>query len=105
MIADLGKRKRVRLPFAKGVGGVTDLTPLAGLAFCFGAAALSGLLGLSASYGAFLAGLVIGNLTLRRAMIHYTEPLPAVLLTAFFLHTGLPIPLQYRKREGEGKSV
>src|SRR3546814_8845241 len=41
MIAYLGKRKRVRLPFAKGVGGVTDLTPLAGLAFCFGAAALS----------------------------------------------------------------
>lgn len=95
MIAYLGKRKRVRLPFAKGVGGANDLTPLAGLAFCFGAAALSGLLGLSASYGAFLAGLVIGNSTLRRAMIHYTEPIQAVLLMVFFLTIGLLIDIQY----------
>jgi CPA2 family monovalent cation:H+ antiporter-2 len=95
MIAYLGKRKRVRLPFAKDVGRANDLTPLAGLAFCFGAAALSGLLGLSASYGAFLAGLVIGNSTIRRAMIHYTEPIQAVLLMVFFLTIGLLIDIQY----------
>ena len=95
MIAYLGKRKRVRLPFAKQVGRSTELTPLAGLAFCFGAAAVSGLLGLSASYGAFLAGLVIGNSTIRRAMIHYTEPLQAVLLMVFFLTIGLLIDVQY----------
>ena len=95
MIAYLGQRKRVRLPFVKEVGRTTDLTPLAGLGFCFGAAALSGLLGLSASYGAFLAGLVIGNSTLRRAMIHYTEPIQAVLLMVFFLTIGLLIDIQY----------
>jgi len=95
MIAYLGKRKRVRLPFAKDIGRNTELTPLAGLAFCFGAAALSGLLGLSASYGAFLAGLVIGNSTLRRAMIHYTEPIQAILLMVFFLTIGLLIDIQY----------
>ena len=95
MIAYLGKRKRVRLPFSKDVGRVNDLTPLAGLGFCFGAAAISGLLGLSASYGAFLAGLVIGNSTIRRAMIHYTEPIQAVLLMVFFLTIGLLIDIQY----------
>jgi K+:H+ antiporter len=95
MIAYLGKRKRVRLPFAKVVGRSTELAPLAGLAFCFGAATLSGLLGLSASYGAFLAGLVIGNSTSRRAMIHYTEPIQGVLLMVFFLAIGLLIDIQY----------
>jgi len=95
MIAYLGKRKRVRLPFAKNVGRSIDLTPLAGLGFCFGAAAVSGLLGLSASYGAFLAGLVIGNSTSRRAMIHYTEPIQAVLLMVFFLTIGLLIDIGY----------
>lgn len=95
MIAYLGKRKRVRLPFAKNVGRSIDLTPLAGLGFCFGAAAVSGLLGLSASYGAFLAGLVIGNSTSRRAMIHYTEPIQAVLLMVFFLTIGLLIDVGY----------
>lgn len=95
MIAYLGKRKRVRLPFARDIGRRTELTPLAGLGFCFGAAAISGLLGLSASYGAFLAGLVIGNSTLRRAMIHYTEPIQAVLLMVFFLTIGLLIDIQY----------
>ncbi|MGF1629881.1 MAG: cation:proton antiporter [Kiloniellaceae bacterium] len=95
MIAYLSQRKRVRLPFTKDIGRANDLTPLAGLAFCFGAAALSGLLGLSASYGAFLAGLVIGNSTIRRAMIHYTEPIQTVLLMVFFLTIGLLIDVQY----------
>ncbi|MPZ08611.1 MAG: cation/H(+) antiporter [Kiloniellaceae bacterium] len=95
MIAYLGKRKRVRLPFSKGIGRANDLTPLAGLGFCFGAAAVSGVLGLSASYGAFLAGLVIGNSTIRRAMIHYTAPIQAVLLMVFFLTIGLLIDVAY----------
>ncbi len=95
MIAYLGKRKRVRLPFAREIGRNRELLPLAGLGFCFGAAALSGLLGLSASYGAFLAGLVIGNSTSRRAMIHYTEPIQTVLLMVFFLAIGLLIDIQY----------
>jgi len=95
MIAYLGKRTRVRLPFAKAIVRSQDLMPLAGLGFCFGAAAVSGLLGLSASYGAFLAGLVIGNSTSRRAMIHYTEPIQAVLLMVFFLTIGLLIDIHY----------
>ena len=95
MIAYLGKRKRVRLPFSKSIGRANDLTPLAGLGFCFGAAAVSGVLGLSASYGAFLAGLVIGNSTIRRAMIHYTAPIQAVLLMVFFLTIGLLIDVAY----------
>ncbi|MFQ6018494.1 MAG: cation:proton antiporter [Kiloniellaceae bacterium] len=89
------RRQRLRLPFAKAVGNSHDLMPLAGLAFCFGAAALSGLLGVSAAYGAFLAGLVIGNSTSRRVMIHHTAPIQSVLLMAFFLSIGLLVDFKY----------
>ncbi|MDJ0610156.1 MAG: cation:proton antiporter [Kiloniellales bacterium] len=95
LIIYLSGRQRMRLPFARLVGKSADLTPLAGLAFCFGAAAISGVLGLSPAYGAFLAGLVIGNSTSRRVMIHYTAPIQSVLLMAFFLSIGLLIDLEF----------
>lgn len=95
LILYLLRRQRVRLPFARMVGNHQDLTPLAGLGFCFGAAALSGLLGLSTAYGAFLAGLVIGNSTSRRAMIHHMLPIQAVLLMVFFLSIGLLLDVGY----------
>jgi CPA2 family monovalent cation:H+ antiporter-2 len=95
LIVYLSQRQKIRLPFARLVGKSVDLTPLAGLAFCFGAAALSGLLGVSAAYGAFLAGLVIGNSTSRRIMIHYTAPIQSVLMMVFFLSIGLLIDLGF----------
>jgi CPA2 family monovalent cation:H+ antiporter-2 len=95
LILYLLRRERLRLPFARTVGNSPDLMPLAGLAFCFGAAALSGLLGLSAAYGAFLAGLIIGNSTARRVMIHHTAPIQSVLLMVFFLSIGLLIDFTY----------
>lgn len=95
LIVYLSQRQKIRLPFARLVGKSVDLTPLAGLAFCFGASALSGLLGLSAAYGAFLAGLVIGNSTSRRIMIHHTAPIQSVLMMLFFLSIGLLIDLGF----------
>ena len=95
LIVYLSRRQRIRLPFARMVGKSIDLTPLAGLAFCFGAAAVSGLLGLSAAYGAFLAGLVIGNSTSRRIMIHHTAPIQSVLLMVFFLSIGLLLDIRF----------
>ncbi len=95
LIVFLLRRQRLRLPFARAVGNSAELTPLAGLAFCFGAAALSGLLGLSAAYGAFLAGMVIGNSTSRRAMIHHMLPIQSVLLMVFFLSIGLLLDITY----------
>ena len=95
LIIYLLRRERLRLPFIHKLGDKGDLIPLAGLGLCFGAAALSGLLGLSAAYGAFLAGLIIGNSTSRRVMIQHTEPIQAVLLMMFFLSIGLLIDFNY----------
>lgn len=95
LILWLGRGPKVSLPFAKWVGGHVDLTPMAALAFCFGGAALTGLLGMSTAYGAFLAGLVIGNSRQRQAIVGVTHPIQSVLLMVFFLSIGLLIDLSY----------
>jgi CPA2 family monovalent cation:H+ antiporter-2 len=91
----LSRRKRLSLPFSRLVAGQFDLRPLSGLAYCFGAAALSGLVGLSPAYGAFLAGLVIGNSNARAVMIRSMRPIQSVLMMVFFLSIGLLLDLAF----------
>jgi len=89
LITYLGRRQRVRIPLTQIIAGEKDLTPLASLTFCFAAAAISGLIGLSAAYGAFLAGLVLGNTHERLIMLETTKPIQSILMMAFFLSIGL----------------
>ena len=91
----LSRGKKIRLPFDRMVAGHEDLKPLSALAFCFGAAALSGLVGLSAAYGAFLAGLVIGNSHERARMLEAAKPIQSILMMIFFLSIGLLVDLNY----------
>lgn len=95
LIRFLSGRRRIRLPFSRAIGGNADLTPLTALAYCFAAAAASGFMGLSPAYGAFLAGLLIGNSTERAAVHSATQPIQSVLLMVFFLSIGLLIDLAY----------
>ena len=62
---------------------------------CFAAAAVSGLFGLSTAYGAFLAGLLLGNSTDRKTMLRVTMPIQGVLLMAFFLSIGMLLDLKF----------
>jgi CPA2 family monovalent cation:H+ antiporter-2 len=91
----LGRRERIRLPFLRMVVGHTDLTPLMGLTFCFGAATVAGLSGLSAAYGAFLAGLIMGNSHERQILIDRMTPIYSVLMMMFFLSIGLLLDLNF----------
>ncbi len=91
----LSRRERLRLTFLKMAVGNTDLTPLIGLTFCFGAAAIAGLADLSAAYGAFLAGLVMGNSNKRQAIIERMTPIYSVLMMMFFLSIGLLLDLHF----------
>lgn len=95
LIVYLSRRRKIRLPFARQVAGHPDLTPLRGLALCFGAAAITGVLGLSPAYGAFLAGLVIGSSTERAAFHRSIQPIQSILIMVFFLSIGLLIDLGY----------
>jgi CPA2 family monovalent cation:H+ antiporter-2 len=90
----LARRKRLILPIARE-GTAPELVALGGLAICFGGAALSGLAGLTPAFGAFLAGLVIGNSTARHPMIQSTRPIQSVLLMIFFLSVGLLIDIGF----------
>lgn len=89
LIVYLSRKQRVRVPLTQIIAGEKDLTPLASLTFCFAAAAISGLIGLSAAYGAFLAGLVLGNTHERLIMLETTKPIQSILMMAFFLSIGL----------------
>ena len=91
----LKRRRRINLPFARIVIGHADLSPLTGLVYCFGAGALFGLLGLSAAYGAFLAGLIVGKSAQREQMITSVRPIQSILVMVFFLSIGLLIDLGF----------
>lgn len=91
----LKQRRKVNLPFHNIFVGHADLSPLTGLAYCFGAAAFFGLAGFSAAYGAFLAGLFIGNSAQRKQMHAAVQPVQSILVMVFFLSIGLLIDLGY----------
>ncbi len=91
----LAKGGRIQIPFLKNIVQNMDLTPLGALAFCFGAAAVSGVLGLSPAYGAFLAGLVLGNSGERPTFIGSIRPIQSILMMVFFVSIGLLIDLQF----------
>lgn len=91
----LSRRDEVRLPFADVLERSADLRALGGIVLCFGAAAVSGLIGLSPAYGAFVAGVLIGNSALRGPMIHTAAPIQSVLMMVFFLSIGLLLDLGF----------
>ncbi|PCI41185.1 MAG: cation/H(+) antiporter [Rhodospirillaceae bacterium] len=92
----LSRGRKLNLPLPKLVGTKREeLGPLMAIAFCFSAAAVSGLLGLSAAYGAFVAGLVIGNSNLKETIFAEVKPIQSILMMVFFLSIGLLIDLQY----------
>lgn len=87
--------KQIRIPVPERLTAHADLGPLIGLAICFGAATISGVLGLSPAYGAFLAGVLVGASTLRVSVIRHAHPVQAVLLMVFFLSIGLLVDLHF----------
>ena len=86
---------RRHLPFYKIITAHADLSPLAGLVYCFGAGAIVGAMGLSPAYGAFLAWLAIGNSAERRPMLEVVRPIQSIMLMLFFLSIELLIDLTY----------
>ncbi|MEX3010125.1 cation:proton antiporter [Hoeflea sp. TYP-13] len=91
----LGRRVKLRIPFAEQIENNVEILALGSLALCFSAAAASGLAGLSPVYGAFIAGILIGNSTLRSRVIPVIEPIQSVLLVVFFLSIGLLMDLTF----------
>jgi CPA2 family monovalent cation:H+ antiporter-2 len=91
----LSRRNRVTIPMSDWIESRPEIMPLAALAFCFTWATISGAAGLSPAYGAFVAGLIIGNSNVRASLHKAAEPVQAVLLMVFFLSIGLLIDVNY----------
>jgi CPA2 family monovalent cation:H+ antiporter-2 len=70
-------------------------TAISSMAFCFVCAALAGAYGLSAAYGAFLAGLALGRTKNREKLQRNTQPIFDVLIMVFFLSVGLLIDMKF----------
>lgn len=95
LINYLGQRRRIRLPLTQMIAGDKELTPIASLTLCFAAASFTGLSELSTEYGAFLAGLILGNTHERNVLIDSIKPIQTILLMVFFLSIGLLIDLEF----------
>ncbi|MCP4315993.1 MAG: cation:proton antiporter [Hyphomicrobiales bacterium] len=91
----LGRRGKLRVPYTEQIENNVEILALGSLAVCFSAAAFSGVAGLSPVYGAFIAGILIGNSTLRSRVIPVIEPIQSVLLVVFFLSIGLLMDLHF----------
>ena len=95
LIRRLSRGVKIDLPMANLMLAKVDLTPLAALTWCFAFAAISGLVGLSAPFGAFLAGLVVGSSRQRHSIFETAKPIESILLMIFFLSIGLLVDLSY----------
>lgn len=95
LIWALARPGKVVIPFSDRIAGKPDLLTLFMLAICLAGAALSGLFGLSPIYGAFVAGLIVGQSNLRSEAIPATHPVQSLLIVVFFLSIGLLIDLNF----------
>ncbi len=95
VILFLSGRRRIRIALLDRLEENEELAAITALAICFSAATLSGLLGLSPAYGAFIAGLIVGNTAERPKMVAATRPIQSALLMVFFLSVGLLLDLRF----------
>lgn len=94
-----------RPPWLKRFSNITDRIqyalehdrqrPLTAIMFCFAAGAISGGLGFSAAYGAFIAGLILGNSKYGHSYERQVRPLFDILMMFFFLSMGMLIDFHY----------
>lgn len=94
-IAFLSRRKRLSFPVLERLSGDRGLLTMIGLSTAFLFAVGAELAGLSGAFGAFLAGLIIGNSAHRSAFVQTTEAVKDVLLMVFFLSIGLLLDLGF----------
>ncbi|HQS93861.1 MAG TPA: cation:proton antiporter [Alphaproteobacteria bacterium] len=95
LIFFLQKKRNYKVPFASYIKQNNDMIPLSALAFCFALASLAGILGLSAAYGAFIAGLIMGSSHYQKTLVQATHSIQSILMMVFFLSIGLLLDLKF----------
>lgn len=72
-----------------------DMMPITIFGICLGSAVLSEIGGFSAPFGAFIAGLILGNSDLKDEVKNVSEPIEELFLLTFFLSVGLQVDLSF----------
>lgn len=93
LLAVLSRHQPLDLPFSMQRNG-REVALITGIGFCLASAVVSGLLGLSPAYGAFLAGLVLAHSKKRDVILSAVRPVENLLMMGFFLSIGLLIDLE-----------
>lgn len=73
----------------------SDMISIMVFGLCLGGALLAEFAGLSAAFGAFIVGLILGNSNLADEVKIIAEPVEELLLMAFFLGVGLMVDLDF----------
>ena len=100
VLAFLAKGSELSLPLGKWLKGDTELQVFAGGFVCFGFALLTGLVGLSAALGAFVAGIVVGAAKEGEWVHESLFPFHVLLLALFFVSVGMLIRLEFLWNNG-----
>ena len=87
--------KTVQLPFSNSIKSDREIQVFAALSLCFGFALLTAWLELSAAFGAFMAGLLVGVARETEWVSHALEPLQVIFLAIFFVSVGLMLDLHF----------
>ena len=95
LINYLSRRQRFRIPLMERISSDQDLLPLVNLAICFSFAVAARKVGLAEGYGAFLAGLVLGNSKERDHLLKTVMPIQSLLMMVFCLSIGLLWELKF----------
>jgi len=95
LVAWTVRRGAPPLPFADRIAGDHELQVFAALLTCLGLALFSGALGLSAAFGAFVAGIVVGASPHTDWFHHSLEPFRVVLVAVFLMSVGAVIELPF----------
>jgi len=88
-------RHTFNLPFSTFIKNGYVVRLFASFLVCFGFAFLTGILGLSAALGAFVAGLIVADAKEPTWVQHALEPLKIVFVALLFVSMGMLIDIQF----------
>lgn len=95
VVALLVKRENINLPFQRLISDDPELQVFAAGLLCFGIAALTAWLELSAALGAFVAGLIVASARATDWVHRSLEPLRVILVAGFFVSIGMLVDLDF----------
>lgn len=99
VVAVLVRRENINLPFARHIADDPELQVFAAGLLCFGIAALTAWLHLSAALGAFVAGLVVASARATDWVHRSLEPIRVLLVAGFFVSIGMLVDLDFLAAE------